>query len=55
MNKVKETDQFSETIQLTFDGGKSNHKTYLGAFLTLTMLITVLAWSLEKFYEMIQR
>ena len=52
--RFKEIDQFSETVQFTFDGGKTKFKSYIGAIITLAMTITFLSFSFARMILMLK-
>ena len=51
--EFKNIDQYSETIQLNFDGGKAFFKTYIGASMTLLLTIIVTTFGAMRFTQMI--
>lgn len=49
LHDFKSIDQYSETIQFNFDGGKAYFKTYIGAALTLLFIMAVTAFGIIRF------
>ena len=49
MHKIKNLDQFSQTVQLHYDGGKTNYKSFTGCFLTTILLGAVFSYGLKRF------
>jgi len=50
----KSFDQFTEPIQLTHEGGKPAFQTRVGAFFSLVMIVSVLAFGVKRMIEMFQ-
>ena len=48
-------DTFSETVQLTINGGEAEHKTKVGALFSLVMMCSVLAFGTSRFVKLIKR
>ena len=55
LNSYKSIDIFKENINFTFDGGKKDFKTVVGATMTLGMLIIILAFIVHNSIEMVGR
>ena len=49
---ITEADMFTEPIQFTFDGGKTEYKTFTGAISTIIYLSCILAYALHKLIKM---
>ena len=54
-NKFRELYTFSEGIQLSFAGGKTQFKTKVEAFFTVLMVVSVLAYALTKAVSLVKR
>ena len=52
--KFRNLDQYYETINFNYDGGKSQYKTYVGASMTLLLAISVLSFGIIRFHNMIK-
>ena len=49
---ITEVDMFTEPIQFTFDGGKTEYKTFTGAISTIIYLGLILGYALVKLVNM---
>jgi hypothetical protein len=53
--KFRDLDLYSQHVKLTFDGGKTQFKTKVGALFTVLMVISSSVYALFKFVSLIQR
>ena len=52
-SNFRNIDQYSETINFNFDGGKANFKTYMGATLTLILYTITLTFAINRLTTMV--
>ena len=52
LHSMKTIDQFSQSVQLNYDGGKTHYKSFTGCFLTVILLGSVFFYGAKRYVEM---